>query len=76
MAPCLSHPGPVFVEVGRWPGCFLDPPHITEAQVKGFAPAAGKIVLNGGVGKMLELARTNLRQRCAPLAMSSLQPQV
>ena len=37
------------------------PPHITEAQVKGFAPAAGKTGLNGGAGTMIELARTNLR---------------
>jgi len=27
----------------------------------GFALAATKIVLNGGVGKMLEMARSNLR---------------
>jgi pyruvate dehydrogenase (quinone) len=29
--------------------------------VKGFALAAGKTVLTGGVGKMLDLARSNLR---------------
>ncbi len=37
------------------------PPHITAAQVKGFALAAGKTVLDGGVGRMVELARANVR---------------
>ena len=36
-------------------------PHITGAQVKGFALSGGKIVLDGGVGKMIELARANVR---------------
>ena len=31
------------------------------AEVKGFALAATKIVLTGGVGEMLKLARANLR---------------
>jgi pyruvate dehydrogenase (quinone) len=37
------------------------PPNITAAQVKGFALAASKTVLSGGVGKMLQLAKSNLR---------------
>lgn len=37
------------------------PPHISAAQVKGIAFAAGRTVLDGGVGKMLDLARANLR---------------
>ncbi len=37
------------------------PPHITWAEVKGFALAASKVVLSGGVGQLLELARANLR---------------
>jgi pyruvate dehydrogenase (quinone) len=37
------------------------PPHITGEQVRGFAVAASKIVLTGGVGRMLELARSNVR---------------
>jgi pyruvate dehydrogenase (quinone) len=37
------------------------PPHITGAQIRGFAVAASKIVLTGGVGRMLELARSNVR---------------
>jgi pyruvate dehydrogenase (quinone) len=37
------------------------PPHVTGDMVRGFALAAGKTVLNGGVGRMVELARSNLR---------------
>jgi pyruvate dehydrogenase (quinone) len=37
------------------------PPRVTAAQLKGFALAAGKVVLDGGVGQMIELARSNLR---------------
>jgi pyruvate dehydrogenase (quinone) len=43
------------------PNALSVPPHITAAQVKGFALAAGKVVLDGGVGNMLELARANVR---------------
>ena len=37
------------------------PSHITGTQMAGFALAATKIVLDGGVGQMLEMARANLR---------------
>ena len=37
------------------------PAHITAAQIRGFATAAGKTAFTGGVGKMLDLARANLR---------------
>ena len=37
------------------------PPTITGEQVKGFALASTKVVLGGGVGRMLDLARANLR---------------
>jgi hypothetical protein len=43
------------------PNALSIPPHITGQQVKGFALAGGKIVLDGGVGKMIELARANVR---------------
>jgi pyruvate dehydrogenase (quinone) len=35
--------------------------HITGQQVRGFATAAGKTILDGGVGRMLHIARSNLR---------------
>jgi pyruvate dehydrogenase (quinone) len=43
------------------PNALSIPPHISADQVKGFALAAGKIMLEGGVGKMIEMARSNLR---------------
>lgn len=43
------------------PNVLSIPPHITTAKVKGFALAATKIVLTGGVGEMLSTARTNVR---------------
>ncbi|HVV24282.1 MAG TPA: pyruvate dehydrogenase [Pseudonocardiaceae bacterium] len=61
LADALAHRGPVLVDVVTDPNALSIPPHITAAQVKGFALAAGKVVLEGGVGKMLDLARSNLR---------------
>jgi hypothetical protein len=43
------------------PNALSIPPHITPEQVTGFALAESKIVLGGGVGRMLDLARSNLR---------------
>ena len=57
----LAHPGPVLVDLVTDPDALSIPPHITAAQVKGFALAAGKVVLDGGVGEMVEMARANLR---------------
>jgi pyruvate dehydrogenase (quinone) len=57
----LAHRGPALVDLVTDPNALSIPPHITAAQVKGFALAAGKLVLDGGVGRMLELARANVR---------------
>ncbi|MCE3555005.1 pyruvate dehydrogenase [Pseudonocardia sp. RS11V-5] len=57
----LDHPGPSLVDVRTDPNALSIPPHITASQVRGFALAATRTVLDGGVGKMLELARSNLR---------------
>ncbi|MFI5528727.1 pyruvate dehydrogenase [Kitasatospora sp. NPDC051853] len=61
LAEALSHPGPVLVDVVTDPNALSIPPHITAAQLKGFALAAGRTVLSGGVGRMIDLARSNLR---------------
>jgi pyruvate dehydrogenase (quinone) len=61
LADALSRPGPVLVDVVTDPNALSIPPHVTAAQVKGFALSAGKVVLEGGVGKMIQLARSNLR---------------
>jgi len=61
LSEALAHPGPALVDLVTDPNVLSIPPHITAAQVKGFALAAGKIVLDGGVGEMLQMARANLR---------------
>lgn len=57
----FAHDGPAVVELVTDPNALSIPPKITGDMVRGFALAASKTVLNGGVGKMVELARTNLR---------------
>jgi pyruvate dehydrogenase (quinone) len=57
----LDHAGPYLVDVRTDPNALSIPPHITATQVRGFALAATRTVLDGGVGKMVELARSNLR---------------
>jgi pyruvate dehydrogenase (quinone) len=57
----LAEPGPAVIDLVTDPLALSMPPQITAAQVRGFALAAGKTVLDGGVGKMVELARANVR---------------
>ncbi len=61
MKRALAHDGPFLVDLVTDPNALSIPPHISAAQIKGFAFAAGRTVLDGGVGKMLDLARANLR---------------
>lgn len=57
----LDHRGPSLVDVRTDPNALSIPPHITAEQVRGFALAGMRTVLAGGVGKMVDLARSNLR---------------
>lgn len=57
----LAHRGPSLVDVRTDPDALSIPPRITAEQVRGFALAGMRTVLAGGVGKMVELARSNLR---------------
>ncbi|MFJ6694794.1 pyruvate dehydrogenase [Streptomyces sp. NPDC091272] len=57
----FRHKGPALVEVVTDPNALSIPPHIKAQQVKGFALSAGKVVLDGGVGRMVQMARSNLR---------------
>lgn len=57
----LAHDGPFLVDLVTDPNALSIPPHISAAQIKGFAFAAGRTVLDGGVGRMLDLAWANLR---------------
>jgi len=57
----LSSTGPALIEIITDPNALAVPPHIKLEQVRGFALAAGRTVLDGGVGTMIDLARSNLR---------------
>ncbi len=57
----LSHDGPALVDVVTDANALSVPPHVTAGQLGGFALAASKVVLEGGVGRMIDLARANLR---------------
>ncbi|MGW5647639.1 pyruvate dehydrogenase [Saccharopolyspora sp. NPDC003752] len=61
LADALGRPGPALVDVVTDPNALSIPPRITGDQVKGFALAVSRTVLSGGVGKMVQLARSNLR---------------
>lgn len=62
----FSHDGPVLVDVVTDPDALSIPPRITSAQISGFALSAGRMVLNGGVGRMVQMARSNLRNLPRP----------
>jgi len=57
----LAHPGPALVDVVTDPRALSLPPTISGEQVKGFALAMSKVVMNGGAGEAVAMARSNLR---------------
>ncbi|WP_328308355.1 pyruvate dehydrogenase [Streptomyces sp. NBC_00442] len=57
----FKHKGPALVDIVTDPNALSIPPKISADMVSGFALSAGKIVLDGGVGRMLQMARSNLR---------------
>ncbi|MFF8839107.1 pyruvate dehydrogenase [Streptomyces sp. NPDC015130] len=57
----FRHRGPALVDVVTDPNALSIPPKISSEMVTGFALSASKIVLDGGVGRMLQMARSNLR---------------
>ena len=61
LADALAYDGPVLVDVVTDPDALSMPPEISLEQVAGFAKASVRTVLDGGVGKMIDLARANLR---------------
>jgi pyruvate dehydrogenase (quinone) len=66
MYTAVHSPGPYLLDVRTDPNALSVPPHITAAQVRGFALAATRTVLDGGVGKMLQLAQANVRNLPRP----------
>ncbi|GAA1488703.1 pyruvate dehydrogenase [Brachybacterium sacelli] len=61
LAEALATPGPMLIDVVTDPDALSMPPKISAQQIRGFATASTKIVLGGGVGKMLDMAASNLR---------------
>lgn len=57
----LSRPGPALVDVVTDPRALSLPPTITAGQVRGFAIAMSKEILGGGMGEVVSMARSNLR---------------
>mgnify|MGYP002713993692 FL=1 len=57
----LAHDGPVLVDIVTDPDALSLPPHFDWTMIKGFSESAAKTVLDGGIGNMVELARSNLR---------------
>ncbi|GAA3788136.1 pyruvate dehydrogenase [Streptomyces chiangmaiensis] len=57
----FRHKGPALVDIVTDPNALSIPPRISREMVTGFALSASKIVLDGGVGRMVQLARSNLR---------------
>jgi pyruvate dehydrogenase (quinone) len=57
----LAAPGPALLDVVTDPNALEIPPQLTAEEIQGFALAVGKIVLGGGVGDVVHLARANLR---------------
>ncbi|WP_338701827.1 pyruvate dehydrogenase [Streptomyces sp. Q6] len=57
----FRHKGPALVDIVTDPNALSIPPKISAEMVTGFALSASKIVLDGGVGRMVQMARSNLR---------------
>ena len=57
----FAHDGPALVDISTDPLALSLPPTITAKQVSGFGLAMSKLVLNGGVGEAVKLARSNIR---------------
>lgn len=63
----LHAPGPQLVDIVTDPNALSIPPDITMSMLFGFGKAAATTVLDGGVGKMLTMAKSNLRNIPASL---------
>jgi pyruvate dehydrogenase (quinone) len=57
----FSHDGPALVDLVTDPRALSLPPKITRKQVTGFTAAMSKEILGGGMGEVMAMARSNLR---------------
>lgn len=61
LAEAFAYEGPALIDVVTDPNALSIPPNITFAQLMGFSKAATRTVFGGGVGHMLDMATSNLR---------------
>lgn len=57
----LAYNGPALIDVVTDPNALSLPPTLTIEQLMGFSKAATRTVLDGGVGQMITMAKSNLR---------------
>lgn len=57
----FSHDGPALIDLVTDPRALSLPPKITRQQVTGFTAAMSKEILGGGMGEVMSMARSNLR---------------
>jgi pyruvate dehydrogenase (quinone) len=57
----FAHDGPALVDLVTDPRALSLPPKITRKQVTGFTAAMSKEILGGGMGEVMAMARSNLR---------------
>ncbi|TRW47301.1 pyruvate dehydrogenase [Georgenia yuyongxinii] len=57
----LARRGPALIDVVTDPNALSIPPSITAGQIRGFATAMTKQILGGGMGEVMSMARSNLR---------------
>jgi len=57
----LAQPGPALVDLVTDPRALALPPKITGKQIAGFTTAMSKEILGGGMGEVMAMARSNLR---------------
>jgi pyruvate dehydrogenase (quinone) len=61
LSEAFAHPGPALIDIATDPLALSLPPTITRKQIGGFGLALSKLVLNGGVGEAVQMARSNIR---------------
>ncbi|MBM4608112.1 ubiquinone-dependent pyruvate dehydrogenase, partial [Rhodococcus hoagii] len=66
----FAHDGPALIDIVTDPNALSLPPSITGGQVRGFALAMSKMVMNGGVAEAVQMAKSNLRNVPRPSQFS------
>jgi pyruvate dehydrogenase (quinone) len=58
---CPRHDGPALLDVVTTPDALVVPSHVRLEDARGVALSLNKMVLTGGVGDVVEIARRNVR---------------